>query len=193
MKKKRVVDPEGKKTAILDAALNEMVTKGFHGMKSVDISNQAEVGAGTVFKIFKNKQNLANEVLKRSHTRYNEFMQYVYDEPDPKTQFDMIWTIFTKMIDSYPDDFIFYELHIHQDFIDKKTQGLKDELEDILNRWLGYWKRKKVLKSLPPLVMQSLILGALGRIIRNNQEGKCQVNKRMLNQIRDACWDAITA
>lgn len=190
-KTKRVVDPEGKRQAILDATLNEMVDKGYHGTKSADISTKAKVGAGTVFKIFGNKSKLANEVFRRSYDRYNSFMVYVYDFEDPKQQFDQIWNIFMSMIKNYPQDFIFYELHFHKDYIDKKSDKSRSELKDIMNRWLKWWKERDVLKELPPIVMQSLILGALSRIVREEYDGNCKVTKKMLLQIRDACWDAI--
>jgi AcrR family transcriptional regulator len=56
--------PSEKRKRIFDAALKLYVEKGFHETTVEEIANLSGVGKGTVYRIFKNKQDLLDQLLK---------------------------------------------------------------------------------------------------------------------------------
>ena len=54
-----------KQTAILDATLELVSEKGFHGTPTSAIAQEAGVGVGTIYRYFENKEDLIDELYKR--------------------------------------------------------------------------------------------------------------------------------
>ena len=53
-----------KRGAILEAALSLFVERGFHGTAVPALADRAGVGAGTIYRYFKNKEGLVNELYR---------------------------------------------------------------------------------------------------------------------------------
>ncbi|MFH1135399.1 MAG: helix-turn-helix domain-containing protein [Pseudomonadota bacterium] len=62
---KRISD---KRTAILEAALTLFAKRGYHGVSVALIAARAQVGAGTIYRYFRDKEVLVN-ALYRKHKR----------------------------------------------------------------------------------------------------------------------------
>ena len=54
-----------KREAILDAALQLFVERGFHGTAVPDVADPAGVGAGTICRYFESKEHLVNDLYRR--------------------------------------------------------------------------------------------------------------------------------
>ena len=61
MKKKSESD---KRTAILNAALNLFAENGFHGAPALQIAEKAGVGVGSLYRYFKDKEDLIHQLFK---------------------------------------------------------------------------------------------------------------------------------
>lgn len=61
-----------KKEAILEAAINVFVTKGFQEAKIEEIAREADVGKGTVYEYFASKKELFAEMIKYTVEHYME-------------------------------------------------------------------------------------------------------------------------
>ncbi|MFH0825586.1 MAG: helix-turn-helix domain-containing protein, partial [Pseudomonadota bacterium] len=53
-----------KKQAILDSALELFSERGFHGTSVAMIAQKAQVGAGTIYRYFPDKEALVNELFR---------------------------------------------------------------------------------------------------------------------------------
>src|SRR5687768_1361146 len=54
-----------KRAAILEAALELFVERGFHGTAVPEVAERAGVGAGTIYRYFASKEALVNELYQR--------------------------------------------------------------------------------------------------------------------------------
>ena len=54
-----------KQAAILDATLELVSEKGFHGTPTSAIAQEAGVGVGTIYRYFENKEDLIDELYKQ--------------------------------------------------------------------------------------------------------------------------------
>ena len=61
-----------KRQIILDAAMRVFSAKGFHNAKIEEIAQEAEVGKGTVYEYFSNKEALFVEMLESAFHAYTE-------------------------------------------------------------------------------------------------------------------------
>src|SRR5215468_3748459 len=57
--------PTDKRDAIMTAALELFVERGFHGTAVPEIAERADVGAGTIYRYFESKEALVNELYRR--------------------------------------------------------------------------------------------------------------------------------
>ena len=77
-----------KKEAILEAALSLIAKKGFHASPMSQISKRANVSVGTIYKHFKSKDHLINELFKYVDMNLNKIIIKDLDTNAPvKEQF----------------------------------------------------------------------------------------------------------
>src|SRR6478609_4020444 len=96
---------EAKTEAILKAALELFVERGFHGTPVPLIAERAGVGAGTIYRSFESKEALA-------------------DAP-PREQFRTIWERMAGFALKHPRELSFLELHHHGSYLDKKSLAIE--------------------------------------------------------------------
>ena len=73
MQKGKRLPGEERKRLIIEAAMKVFAEKGFQGTKTKDIANATGVSEAMIFKIFKNKNDLYNSIIKnnvKDHTQY---------------------------------------------------------------------------------------------------------------------------
>lgn len=81
-----VRDPEDKKERILTSALRLFTEKGFEGTPIPDLAKDAGIGAGTIYRYYKNKEELVNELYRFWKNKLRETLAENYPEKqNPKT------------------------------------------------------------------------------------------------------------
>src|SRR5688572_22338077 len=60
-----------KREAILDAALELFVERGFFGTAVPEIADRAGVGAGTIYRYFESKEALVNAIYRQEKLRFS--------------------------------------------------------------------------------------------------------------------------
>ncbi|MGO8823512.1 MAG: TetR/AcrR family transcriptional regulator [Desulfomonilaceae bacterium] len=69
---------------ILDAALRLFSEKGYHNVSMHEIAKEAEFGIGTLYKFFRNKEELYKALITQTAERWNQiFIQVLEHEQDP--------------------------------------------------------------------------------------------------------------
>src|SRR5689334_15289154 len=65
-------DRGDKREAILAAALELFVERGFYGTAVPEIAERAGVGAGTIYRYFESKETLVNELYREQKMRFGQ-------------------------------------------------------------------------------------------------------------------------
>jgi len=73
----KIVDKEEKKTQIIMSAIQVFSEKGINYTKMQDIAERANIGKGTLYEYFKNKDDLINETFKFFLNFSEEFLKSV--------------------------------------------------------------------------------------------------------------------
>jgi TetR/AcrR family transcriptional regulator len=71
---------------MLDAALELFSEKGYHNVSMHEIARKSEFAIGTLYKFFKNKQDLYKALLLQKSNEFNEAITAAIEEPDEETE-----------------------------------------------------------------------------------------------------------
>jgi len=90
MEKERIPRREREKLRqrqeMLDAALELFSEKGYHNVSMHEIARKSEFAIGTLYKFFKNKQDLYKALLLQKSNEFNEAITAAIEEPDEETE-----------------------------------------------------------------------------------------------------------
>ena len=68
-----------KREAILQAALELFVERGFYGTAVPEIADRASVGAGTIYRYFESKEALVNAIYRQEKLRFGHLGEAEYE------------------------------------------------------------------------------------------------------------------
>lgn len=191
-KKRRTIDPDGKRKAVLDAAAAELAAKGYAGANTGDIAKRAGVAAGTVFRIYPTKDALANAVYQRAYERYRGlFPATLAPDATPRQQFAAMWKSMADFYSEYPDDFVFYEVHLHDAFLDEGNRKARKDFRMGVIDWIQRMQAAGKVRKMSPDVARALVIGSFARLVREHLNGNVVVTPALLAEAEEQCWRAI--
>ena len=192
---KRTVNPEGKSRAIMDAAAKHFSLLGFAGANTGDITKEAGCGAGTLFRLFNSKEALLNAVFQRAGERHAHFQDASFFDTDPnltpREQFHRLFQAGTNMFETFPDDYMLFEMTVSASFLDEKSRQTLRTLRHRVVRWVQKLQEKGVLADVPSEVIFGIVLGAVYRIFRDSRAGVLTLSSSLLQSVEETCWRGI--
>lgn len=191
-KKRRTIDPDGKRKAVLDAAAAELAANGYAGANTAEIAKRAGVAAGTVFRIYPTKDALANAVYQRAWERYRGFFPAELDPgATPRQQFAAMWKAMVDFHAEYPDDFVFYEIHLHDAFLDAANRKARKDFRMGVITWILRMQEAGAVRKMTPDVARALVIGSFARLVREYLNGNVVATPALLAEAEEQCWRAI--
>src|SRR5678809_1569510 len=98
----------GKREAIVDAALELFVERGFFGTAVPEIADRAGVGAGTIYRYFESKEALVNEIYREQKLQFGRIATVDFPATAPtRQQFRVLWTRMAQFAIAHPGSFVF--------------------------------------------------------------------------------------
>ena len=188
----QVVNKIDKKELILDATLVLMSENGFHGAPISLIAEKAGIGAGTIYRYFKNKEELINELFIEIKRRIINAMYCGYDETAVyKERFKVLWINMINYYRKHPKEFIFIEQHRYAPYVSTITRA---ESMRVLSPVLLFFlegKKKKYIKHLPLYTIIGLIHGPIITMVKLNLDHNRIITDDQIIHAEQACWDAV--
>ena len=188
--------PSGKQTdkrqAILHAALELFVERGFHGTAVPAVAQRAGVGAGTIYRYFANKEALVNELYRHFKQRLAEHLLDGFSPDAPASdEFHRIWHRMADFVLADPVAYQFLELHDHQSYLDQDSRDLEAQLFELALTFVRNAQDKGELRNEDPYLLWSLAEGAFIGLVRSARKGRVQLAPSAMEAARRACWDLI--
>lgn len=181
-----------KQEAILAAALELFANKGFHGTAVPEVAVLADVGTGTIYRYFENKEALVNAVFQRAKTLLRDTLdkKEVDLEQEPRELFGRLWQKLVLFARSYPLQFRFLELQDHKPYLDERSKAI--EIEVLLPVWTYcvMARRQGIARRMPAEALMALIWGAFVGLMKAEYNGYLQLNDEILANAEQACWTA---
>lgn len=183
-----------KREAILAAALELFVERGFFGTAVPEIAEKAGVGAGTIYRYFDNKEALVNALFRQQK---QEFAQRVLADfpktPIARELFRTMWNRMATFAVENPAPFIFLELHHHASYLDAESQALEQRMLDLFTNVVVAAQARGELKAAPPQLLMSIVMGAFVGVIRGCVSTSAPLGEADWAVAEQCVWEAIRA
>lgn len=104
----------GTREKIMNAALIEFAENGYAGAKTKLIAEKAGLSEMTLFRRFKTKRNLFNQVLKQNHKNLVEDFNLIMNEREIENSDDFFKTLIKLLLNLTEDNFEFISIIIYE-------------------------------------------------------------------------------
>lgn len=183
-----------KREAIMNAALDLFVERGFHGVAVPEIAEKAGVGAGTIYRYFESKEALVNVLYRQEKQRFAE--RTILDFPKTTIARELFRTMWMRMADfavANPKPFVFMELHHHAPYLDAESTALEARLLGLFTGVVTAAQARGEIKAGPPRLFMGLVMGAFVGVIRSCVEIGQRLEEADWVLAEQCVWEAIRA
>jgi len=183
-----------KREAIMTAALELFVERGFFGTAVPEIADRAGVGAGTIYRYFESKEALVNEIYREQKLQFGRIATVDFPATAPtREQFRVLWTRMAKFSIDHPSSFVFLELHHHARYLDEGSRAVEQRMNELFARVVVAAQARQELKAGDPRVLMGLVMGAFIGVIRNCVDLRHTLGDADWKLAEQCMWEAIRA
>jgi TetR/AcrR family transcriptional regulator, repressor of fatR-cypB operon len=181
-----------KRSEIIQAALDLIVERGFHGTSMAMIAEKAEVGAGTIYHYFESKEAL----IKELYQELEEKVMVTLWEGNPiskpiRERFIHLWTALLKYFIAHPLYFRYIEQYHNSPYgVSLRRDKMTDD-RDIFKNLFEEGIAQQVIKGLPLSMLFALAFGPLVALARDHTLGFVILGDTLIAEFVEACWDGI--
>jgi AcrR family transcriptional regulator len=187
----RKADP-GKRAAILEAALDLFVERGFHGTAVPSVAERAGVGAGTIYRYFESKEALVNELYRERKTALTEsVLTGMSLDGEPREVFGQVFRRLCAYVEANAKAYAFLELHHHAAYLDADSRAVEAQVLQLGTTFVRGAQQAGLLRPGAPGVLLSLAHGAFVGFVRGRREGWATWSPEDLRCAEAACWDLV--
>lgn len=188
----RATDRAQRRDAILDAALECFVDRGFHGTAVPMVAEKAGIATGTLYHYFASKDVLVNALFRKwkEAIATRVFIGFPPGAP-PREQFRAMWNEMTDFARAHPKAFAFLELHHHASYLDAESVAMDNRLKDFGAVMVQAAQAAGDIKAGPTTLIMELVFGAFIGAMRADFEGRVRLTDELRDFAEAACWDAI--
>jgi TetR/AcrR family transcriptional regulator, repressor of fatR-cypB operon len=183
-----------KREAIMTAALELFVERGFFGTAVPEIADRAGVGAGTIYRYFDSKEALVNAIYREQKLLFGQ-LAFANFPPEAATreQFRLLWTRMARFAIDQPSSFIFLELHHHARYLDAESHAVEQRMTDLFTRVVTSAQARGELKAGDPRVLMGLVMGGFVGVIRGCVDLDQPLGQLDWKLAEQCMWEAIRA
>ena len=183
---------ELKYEAILEAALELFVERGFHGTAVPAVAERAHVGAGTIYRYFDSKEALVNALYRKWKGALSEqVLTAIPSGGGAREQLRAMWRGMARFVAEHPKAFAFLELHHHASYLDAESKQVESRLLELASDFVRQAQQRGELRDGDPMLLMSLVYGAFTGIVRANWEGRLELSEAALDDAEQVLWQAV--
>jgi AcrR family transcriptional regulator len=181
-----------RREAILDAALELFVERGFFGTAVPEIADRAGVGAGTIYRYFESKEALVNAIYRQQKLAFANVVLDAFPVTAPtREQFRLLWMRMAKFATEHTSAFIFLELHHHARYLDAESRAVEHRMTDLFTHVVTGAQARHELKAGPPRLLMGLVMGAFVGVIRSCVEADQPLREADWKLAEQCLWEAV--
>lgn len=189
-----------KPRVIVEAALELIAENGFHGAPTSMIASKAGVGTGSIYRHFKDKEDLIHHVFRYVADQISTAILRDHDPKAPiREQYLRLGVNLFNFLLENPKIQTFNEQYFNSPFgISHKRDMLvvdrtqKDAINfSPVHALLESAREQQILKDLPLPVLMSLAFGPIVFLVRDVSFGLFDLDSRTVQKTIEACWDAL--
>jgi AcrR family transcriptional regulator len=189
------VSTKDKRATILQAALELIAERGFHGAPMSLVAQRAGVSAGIIYHYFASKEELIHALNRQIEADFSRALLTGNPQSLPLEEaFTRIWLNAYDFYRSHPHQARFLEQYKHSPF--HQTTAMPDELLAdgdfaFMVQLFAADPADRPIKDFPLDVIYELTLGVAARVAYHYADGKQSISDKLLERIAAACWQAV--
>jgi TetR/AcrR family transcriptional regulator, repressor of fatR-cypB operon len=188
-----MVGPHNAKQRILDAGLRLFIKQGMHGVPVPDIIKAANSGAGSFYRYFPSKEDLANSIIKDVLTGMLQALKKALNYSKPiRLQVHETFKVMIRYAKENAAGIQFVELHNHSDYINEENKNLLTQIRDTIKSMFLSAAKEGFLRFGDLHLPMAIYNGAYLGMIRGYSEGSFSLSDEEIEWIESACWRAVT-
>ena len=183
-----------KREAIMAAALELFVERGFYGTAVPEIADRAGVGAGTIYRYFESKEALVNELYREQKLGFGQVALDDFPVAAPtREQFRVLWMRMARFAIDHPSAFVFLELHHHARYLDAASRAVEQRMAMLFREVVVGAQARGELKPGDPRVLMGLVMGGFIGVIRGCVDDDRPLGEADWKFAEQCMWEAIRA
>lgn len=181
-----------KREAILQASLEIFAENGFHGSPTSEISKRANVGTGTIYRYFENKDALIEALHEEIDVRLRPSTTEGIDDRAPLREniLGILQRVFYFLLEN-PNEFKFLEMYYNSPYGIAKKRSQDDFCDRPILLLLRKGVERQIIKDLPDDILFGLCFGPIVFLARDQLTGYLKLSDEMIQATLDACWDSL--
>ncbi|WP_173915267.1 TetR/AcrR family transcriptional regulator [Halobacillus sp. Marseille-Q1614] len=181
-----------KRDHILHSALTLFAERGFDATTIPMIANDANVGAGTIYRYFENKEVLVNTLFQHYVTLFTNTLAEDYpQEHSIRDQFHHLFQGMVRFTNEHEHALYFIKTHNAAYFLDDTSREQFNHLLMILENFLDQGKEEKQIRELPSKALIAIIFGGFLELFKLIRTGEIEASDELLAGVEESCWDAV--
>jgi AcrR family transcriptional regulator len=186
--------PLSKREAVLQAALELFAERTFGATPVPEIADRAHVGAGTVYRYFAGKEELANVLFRDCKAAMREALRVALSgSGDVREQFRLLWRGLCRFAVEQPRMLRFLELQHHGDYLDPESRAVSAKLFESAERFVREGQRSGAIRAGRPGVLVALVFGAFVGMVKESDQGHFELSEEVVDEAGNAAWRVLAA
>ena len=184
-----------KREEIMQAALELIAEKGFHGAPMAMVAERAGVGAGTIYRYFESKDALIAEIFSELERKMVESLMQGYSrDRSLRERFIYLSVMIIRYFMANAIHFRFIEQYMNSPYgVTLRRERLLGKARDIdlFRHLLQEGIDRQALKDLPLTLHFALVLGPILSLLRDHILGFVELDDALIQNAVEACWDGV--
>ena len=190
-----------KKLEIVEATITTLAKEGFDRGTTAKIAKLAGVGEGTIYRHFKNKDDLiTTAALYTARLLFGPAQQNFDPEVSVHEQFIQFCRDFLSTVLGLPIQHTYMEQYLNTPigiaYRKKKHEAVlanpnSKPIFYPMNRILMKGKEQDSVKGLPLQMLVALTMGPMMFILKHSGQGFMELDDELITRVAKSCWDAI--
>jgi AcrR family transcriptional regulator len=192
------MEQQGKRDLIIRATVRLVAIYGFHGTPVSMIAREAGVGAGSIYRYFKDKDALLTEIFQELDGELKQTLLAGYDESLPiRDRFFHLCRGLCHYGRRYPREFSFMEQFLHSPYgLDRRRENLFCESPEAgkelpLKYLFTAGQKESLIKNLPLTSLVALAIGPIVFLVKDHLAGLLELDDATIDATITGCWQAI--
>lgn len=182
----------GKREDILNATLDLISEEGLQAVSFAKILKRANVGSGTVYNYFKNKEEIVSAIFIQVSEHLNTAALQGYDPA--QSVHDCFCRILTNMANfakDNPKDLWFLENFSHSPAIPEEIRSRDNDSFDECIRLIRRGQEQGIIRAVNPLLLVQMTAQMVIAAVQGALLGKYPLSDTDFAEVLDICWRAI--
>jgi TetR/AcrR family transcriptional regulator, repressor of fatR-cypB operon len=181
--------------ALLDAALEAMAERGFHGTSVPELAERAGVGAATMYRHFEGKEALANAVYQHAKRRFaTQLWQGFPPGLAVRKALREVWRRMAAIAVRQPSLLVFLELQHHATYLTAESVAACEALVmEPLQALIRRGQAEGVIRAGEPAFLIAFLWGAFLGVLKTALDQDGRVDEEALLRAESLAWAAVRA